>query len=204
MLDTGYPWLLSSTSAMGKIRILPRGWYRASGISSSVTTEWGPWLKGTDRRHGARGTKDSASLSKRRILTPNKQSTIAFVTKTTTRREADYRAPCAHRGVFRIPMAFGTGDTRYNSPFKGVVISFSISIIRTRTRANTNPNGTETNAASRSGNARALRKQSKCGMIQEREGHWPNSSKKLQKRGICGYCALRRTIKRKAREQRSS
>ena len=39
----------------------------------------------------------------------------------------------------------------------------------TRTRRNTNPNGTEANAAGRSGNARALRKQSKCGMIQERE-----------------------------------
>ena len=52
---------------------------------------------------------------------------------------------------------------------------------RTRTRTNTNPNGTEANAAGRSGNASALRKQSKCGMIQEGEGHWPNSSKKLQK-----------------------
>ena len=49
------------------------------------------------------------------------------------------------------------------------------------TRTNTNPNGTEANAAGRSGNARALRKQSKCGMIQEGEGHWPNSSKNLQK-----------------------
>jgi len=52
---------------------------------------------------------------------------------------------------------------------------------RTRTRTNTNPNGTEANAAGRSGNARALRKQSKCGMIQEGEGHWPNSSENLQK-----------------------
>ena len=34
-----------------------------------------------------------------------------------------------------------------------------------RTRTNTNPDGTEANAAGRSGNARALRKQSKCGMI---------------------------------------
>ena len=40
-----------------------------------------------------------------------------------------------------------------------------------RTRTNTNPNGTEANAAGRTGNARALRKQSKCGMIQEGEGH---------------------------------
>ena len=46
---------------------------------------------------------------------------------------------------------------------------------------NTNPNGTEANASGRSGNARALRKQSKCGMIQEGEGHWPNSSENLQK-----------------------
>ena len=45
-----------------------------------------------------------------------------------------------------------------------------------RTRTNTNPNGTEANAAGRSGNARALRKQCKCGMIQEGEGHWPNSN----------------------------
>ena len=52
---------------------------------------------------------------------------------------------------------------------------------RTRIRTNTNPNGTEANAAGRSGNARALRKQSKCRMIQEGEGHWPNSSKILQK-----------------------
>ena len=51
----------------------------------------------------------------------------------------------------------------------------------TRTRTNTNPNGTEANAAGRDGNARALRKQSKCGMIQEGEGHWPNSSQNLQK-----------------------
>jgi len=40
-------------------------------------------------------------------------------------------------------------------------------LTHTRTRTNTNPNGTEANAAGRSGNARALRKQSKCGMIQE-------------------------------------
>ena len=52
---------------------------------------------------------------------------------------------------------------------------------RTRTRTNTNPNGTEASAAGRSGNARALLKQSKCRMIQEGEAHWPNSSKNLQK-----------------------
>jgi hypothetical protein len=52
---------------------------------------------------------------------------------------------------------------------------------RTRTRTNTNPNGTEANAAGRCGNARAVRKQSKCGMSQEGEGHWPNSSIILQK-----------------------
>ena len=54
-------------------------------------------------------------------------------------------------------------------------------VFGTRTRTNTNPNGTEANAAGRSGNARALRKQSRCGMIQEGEGHWPNSSENLQK-----------------------
>jgi hypothetical protein len=44
-----------------------------------------------------------------------------------------------------------------------------------------NPNGAEANAVGRSGNARALCKQGKCGMIQEGEGHWPNSSENLQK-----------------------
>ena len=36
--------------------------------------------------------------------------------------------------------------------------------IRIRTQTNTNPNDTETNGAGRSGNARALRKQSKYGV----------------------------------------
>ena len=40
---------------------------------------------------------------------------------------------------------------------------------RTRTRTNTNPNDTEANAAGRSGNARALRKQSKCGVYHDRQ-----------------------------------
>ena len=71
----------------------------------------------------------------------------------------------------------------------------------TRTRTSTNPNGTAANAAGRSGNAR---KQSKCGLIQEGEGHWLNSSENCKKRDICGCCALRRAIKRKEREQRSS
>jgi len=60
---------------------------------------------------------------------------------------------------------------------KVLLVSFG----KTRTRTNTNPNGTEADAAGRSGNARALRKQWKCGMIQEGEGHWPNSSENLQK-----------------------
>ena len=44
-------------------------------------------------------------------------------------------------------------------------------VARTRTRTKTNPNDTEANAACRSGNARALRKQSKCGVYHEGEGH---------------------------------
>ena len=39
----------------------------------------------------------------------------------------------------------------------------------------------EANAAGRSGNARALRKQRKCGVYHEGEGHWPKFSQKLQK-----------------------
>ena len=42
-------------------------------------------------------------------------------------------------------------------------------------------NGTDVNAAGGSGMARALHKQSKCGMIQKGEGHWPSSSEFLQK-----------------------
>ena len=50
---------------------------------------------------------------------------------------------------------------------------------RTRTRTNTSPYDTEANAAGRSGNARALRKQSKCGVYHEGEGHWPKFSQNL-------------------------
>ena len=50
-----------------------------------------------------------------------------------------------------------------------------------RTRTNTNPNDTEANAAGRSGNARALRKQSKCGVIHEGERHRPKFSKNCTK-----------------------
>ena len=50
-----------------------------------------------------------------------------------------------------------------------------------KTRTNTNPNDTEANAGGRNGNARALRKQSKCGVYHEGEGHWPKLSQKLQK-----------------------
>jgi hypothetical protein len=55
----------------------------------------------------------------------------------------------------------------FNSPnfvffIHHLLLQFSI-----LTRTYTNPNGTEANAAGRSGNARALRKQSKFGMIQE-------------------------------------
>jgi len=53
--------------------------------------------------------------------------------------------------------------------------------VGTRTRTNTNPNDTEANAAGRSGNARALRKQNECGVYHEGEGHWPKFSQKLQK-----------------------
>jgi len=77
----------------------------------------------------------------------------------------------------------------------GMLLHSGTSTSTTRTRTNANPNGTEANAAGKSGNARVLRKQSKCGMIQEGEGHWPNSSEICKKRGICGCCALRRTMK---------
>ena len=50
-----------------------------------------------------------------------------------------------------------------------VDFTYCCTALRTRTRTNTNPNGTEASAAGISGNARAMRKQSKCRMIQE--GH---------------------------------
>ena len=58
---------------------------------------------------------------------------------------------------------------------------FSFEITRFLIETNTNPNDTEVNAAGRSGNARALRKQGKCGVIHEGEGHWPKLSQNLQK-----------------------
>ena len=51
----------------------------------------------------------------------------------------------------------------FNTSVGIVVIS---TLTRTRTRASSNPDDTETNAAGKSGNARALRKQSKCGVYQ--------------------------------------
>ena len=63
-----------------------------------------------------------------------------------------------------------------------LVCVWGVEIInRTRTRTNTNPNDTEANAAGRSGNARALRKQSKCGVNHEGEGYWPKFPQNLQK-----------------------
>ena len=74
----------------------------------------------------------------------------------------------------------------------------------TTTTTNTNPNDTEANAAGRSGNARALRKQSKCGVYHEGEGHWPKFSQKLQKsEASFGSAHSAETIKRKARERSS-
>ena len=75
---------------------------------------------------------------------------------------------------------------------------------RTRTRTNTNPNDTEANAAGRSGNARALRKQSKCGVIHKGEGHWPNFSQILQKsEAFVGSAHSAEAVKRKSRERSS-
>ena len=61
----------------------------------------------------------------------------------------------------------------------GLSVSANRPMANARTRTNTNPNDTEANAAGRSGNARALRKQSKCGVYHEGEGHWPKFSQKL-------------------------
>ena len=70
-------------------------------------------------------------------------------------------------------------------------LELELELIQTQMTQNT-----EAIAAGRSGNARALRKQSKCGVVHEGEGHWPKFSqknrpsggaqKKIKKRGICG------------------
>ena len=75
----------------------------------------------------------------------------------------------------------------------------STSKARTRTRTNTNPNDTEANAAGRSGNARALRKQSKCGVIHEGEGHWPNFSHRysIKRNGCYSWSSFQRISKLK-------
>ena len=64
----------------------------------------------------------------------------------------------ALQGLRKLCEAFNSNKKFHNVQFETL-----------RTRTNTNPNDTEDNAAGRSGNARALRKQSKCGMIQEGE-----------------------------------
>jgi len=68
------------------------------------------------------------------------------------------------------------GTTGTTAPQEGRARRLELELIQTQMT-----NDTETNGAGRSGNARALRKQSKCGMIQEGEGHWPKSLEKLQK-----------------------
>ena len=73
------------------------------------------------------------------------------------------------------------------------------------TRTNTNPNDTEANAAGRSGNARALRKQSKCGVHHEGGGAlakiFANIAKKSE--AFVGSAHSAETIKRKAHERSS-
>ena len=86
----------------------------------------------------------------------------------------------AARGV-ALRSSASTGILKYFSGVDTILRWRRWSFHRTRTRTNTNPNGTEANAAGRSGNARALRKQSKCGMIQEGEGHWPKFLEKFAK-----------------------
>ena len=72
----------------------------------------------------------------------------------------------------------------------------------TRTRTNTNPNDTEANAAGRSGNARALRKQSKCGVYHEGGGALAKILAEISKsEAFVGSAHSAETIiKRKARE----
>ena len=75
------------------------------------------------------------------------------------------RFSTSHFGVYFGEEGEGEGGGRYARDL--MILRLRASYLGTRTRTNTNPNGTEANAAGRSGNARALRKQSKCGMIQE-------------------------------------
>ncbi len=74
---------------------------------------------------------------------------------------------------------------------------------RTRTRANTNPNDTEANAAGRSGNARALRKQSTCGVYHEGRALAKILAKIVKSEAFVGNAHSAETIKRKVRERSS-
>jgi hypothetical protein len=94
-----------------------------------------------------------------------------------------------HGSLFLRPwLRLYTGDT-------------AVPLLSNSNSTNTNPNGSEANAAGRSENARMQRKQSKCGMIQEGEGHWPNSSKKMQK---ARYLWVLRRANKEARDMRNT
>ena len=94
-----------------------------------------------------------------------------------------------HGSLFLRPcLRLYTGDT-------------AVPLLSNSNSTNTNPIGTEANAAGRSENARMQRKQSKCGMIQEGEGHWPNSSKKMQK---ARYLWVLQRASKEARDMRNT
>jgi len=76
--------------------------------------------------------------------------------------------------------------------------------IRRRIQTNTNPYGTEANAAGRVGMHMRCANKTSAEWFRRERGTGQIPRKICKKRGICGCCALRRTIKREAREQRSS
>ena len=86
--------------------------------------------------------------------------------------------PCIDAILLSLSSQLGLAGGREGD---GVTYPGTAGVSRTRTRTNTNPNDTEANAAGRSGNARALRKQSKCGVYHEGEGHWPKFSQQFKK-----------------------
>jgi len=96
----------------------------------------------------------------------------ALLTGQSTSTQTHSCMPSGH------PSLYITRGTLHSNSRLGFSVRW---LSRTRTRNNTNTNKTDeanaaASAAGRSGNARALRKQSKGGVIREGEGHWQKFS----------------------------
>ena len=174
------------------------------------------------KRHLARSNKDSIVLGLRLTCYPSSSSVggltglfviVRFWVKRKRRLSfimiqipiflLRFFFAYSYFGSWQQPPPFPYGQFKFKSTKRPGFRRFRSPPL-SRTWTNTNTNDTEANAAGRSGNARALRKQCKCGMIQEGEGIGQIPRKFCKKARYLWVLRFRRTIKRKAREQRSS